>query len=56
MIRLMIAGDLAIKNRTKDLLDAGDCDALFSGLKAIADQFDYRLLNLENPIVSGEGG
>lgn len=54
MIRLMIAGDLAIKNRTKDLLDAGDCDTLFSGLKAIADRFDYRLLNLENPIVSDQ--
>ncbi len=49
----MIAGDLVVRNRTKTLLDSGQCETLFSELRTVAEGYDYRLLNLESPIVQG---
>ena len=54
MIKLMIAGDLAILNRTKTLVEKGNYESLFHDIRLIAKKYDYNIVNLESPIVEGK--
>lgn len=49
----MIAGDLVVKNRSQLLLQEERYGDLLAEVKSINEAYDYRMLNLESPIVAG---
>lgn len=55
MTEIIIAGDFCPKDRVEKLVDSGHYEALFSEVKPVVDEADYAIVNLEAPIVRGEG-
>ena len=54
MIKIMIAGDLVVNHRSQLLLQEGKYGDLMAGVKSVNEAYDYRVLNLECPIVTGQ--
>lgn len=54
MIKIMIAGDLVVNHRSQILLQEGKYGDLLAGVKSVNEAYDYRVLNLECPIVTGQ--
>ena len=49
----MIAGDLVVKNRSQLLIQEEKFGDLLADVKTVNAAYDYRVLNLETPIVTG---
>lgn len=55
MEKIIIAGDFVPQNRISALIETGNFSDVFSDIVPITSESDYNIINLEAPIVSGEG-
>lgn len=51
MISVLMAGDYVIQNRVAQLFDNDNFDYVFKDVKAILNDIDYSIVNLESPVV-----
>lgn len=54
-MKILIAGDYCPRARLLDLIDSGDYAAVFSEVVGYTKGADFSIVNLEAPIVHGEG-
>lgn len=53
-MKVLISGDYRPSGKATELFDKGDYNSLFGEVKSVADKADYRIVNLESPVVLNE--
>ena len=53
-MKVIVYGDFHPRNRGREVAKAGKYESLFSEVKAVNEAYDYRIANLECPVVTGE--
>ena len=53
-MKIIVYGDFHPRNRGREVAKAGKYESLFSEVKAVNEAYDYRIANLECPVVTGE--
>lgn len=54
-MNILIAGDYCPRNRVQPIVDRSDYVKIFEKVKPIVNQVDYSIVNLECPVVKGQG-
>lgn len=54
MIKIAIAGDFVPRDRVTTLIDEGKFDRVLGEVRALNEAMDYRIVNLECPVVNGQ--
>lgn len=54
MIKISIAGDFVPRNRITTLIDEDKYEEVFGEIKNLNEAMDYRIVNLECPVVNGQ--
>ena len=54
-MKILVAGDFCPRDRVARILEKGDYASVFGDVKAIVSQVDYSIVNLECPVVNGNG-
>ena len=53
-MKVIVYGDFHPRNSGREVTKAGKYESLFSEVKAATEAYDYRIANLEYPIVMGD--
>ncbi len=53
-MKIVIAGDFVVKSRVESLCDQREYEKVMGQTKAICKEYDYRIVNLESPVYTGD--
>lgn len=54
-MKILVAGDFCPRDRVARIFEKGDYASVFGDVKVIVSQVDYSIVNLECPVVNGNG-